>query len=279
MWLHRKVPRRWLCSRCFASWHAVLLDLVQQVPADFAPSGRAAPVLESVRKWQQLQVQLLELQQQKDYESQTAKQAEELEELMSLYDSEIEASDARLVSYGGMLEQELLLFQQDLLRGHRLENLEAAEANSRDAVLELFPGVGGQEAALFTGELLEMYERFADLRGWQFEVESMTEGQPEGAVNFASVRISGSHEENAPFGWLRHESGVHRVQRIPVTEKKGRMQTSSVSVVLLPVAEEADVSLAPGDVRVEISKKSSGPGGQSVNAAHQELWSFSGPSS
>eukprot|EP00913_Durusdinium_trenchii_P002761 g2554.t1 len=130
MWLHRKVPRRWLCSRCFASWHAVLLDLVQQVPADFAPSGRAAPVLESVRKWQQLQVQLLELQQQKDYESQTAKQAEELEELMSLYDSEIEASDARLVSYGGMLEQELLLFQQDLLRGHRLENLEAAEANS-----------------------------------------------------------------------------------------------------------------------------------------------------
>ncbi|CAK9025502.1 unnamed protein product, partial [Durusdinium trenchii] len=77
--------------------------------------------------------------------------------------------------------------------------------------------------------------------------------------------------ENAPFGWLRHESGVHRVQRIPVTEKKGRMQTSSVSVVLLPVAEEADVSLAPGDVRVEISKKSSGPGGQSVNAAHQAV--------
>ena len=78
-------------------------------------------------------------------------------------------------------------------------------------------------------------------------------------------------EETAPYGWLRHESGVHRVQRVPSTERKGRMQTSSTAVVILPVAEKEDVDFAAGDVRIEISKKSSGPGGQSVNAAHQAV--------
>ena len=85
-------------------------------------------------------------------------------------------------------------------------------------------------------------------------------------------------QETAPYGWLRHESGVHRVQRVPATEKKGRMQTSSTAVVVLPVAEEEDVDFAAGDLRIEISKKSSGPGGQSVNAAHQAVRAIHVPS-
>eukprot|EP00435_Cladocopium_sp_Y103_P033083 s756_g8.t1 len=149
----------------------------------------------------------------------------------------------------------------------------AVSTRPPDRVVDRMTAMAEREAALFTGELMNMYERFAEQRGWQFEVESLIEVQPEGAVNFASVRIAaeGHDEENAPFGWLRHESGVHRVQRVPVTERKGRMQTSSVAVVLLPVAEEADVTLSPAEVRIEISKKSSGPGGQSVNAAHQAV--------
>ena len=78
-------------------------------------------------------------------------------------------------------------------------------------------------------------------------------------------------QETAPYGWLRHESGVHRVQRVPSTDKKGRMQTSSAAVVILPVAEEEDVVFSASDLKIEISKKSSGPGGQSVNAAHQAV--------
>lgn len=195
-----------------AGWRSDLLEVVRQVPSDFTPAGRAAPVLESLRKLQLLEVQHAELLQQRDQESKATATAEEMRELMLLYDSELEAAESRLNGFSEMLEQELLIFQREELRGDRLEELDAA-ANGRDAVLELMPGVGGQEAALFAGELMNMYERFAEQRGWQFEVESLIEVQPEGAVNFASVRIAASNhdEENAPFGWLRHESRVQRV--------------------------------------------------------------------
>merc|ERR1712003_567375 len=108
-----------------------------------------------------------------------------------------------------------------------------------------------------------MYERFAISRGWSFDVEQYSDGQNGGLAN-ATARITGSVDEDgaAPFGWLCNESGVHRVQRVPVTDKKGRMQTSSAVVVVMPIAEEADVEIGPNDVKIEISKKSSGPGGQ-----------------
>ena len=107
--------------------------------------------------------------------------------------------------------------------------------------------------------------RSCDWRGRQLQIISYS--------GRAQLELRGltCQQETAPYGWLRHESGVHRVQRVPSTDKKGRMQTSSAAVVVLPIADEEDVDFAPGDLRIEISKKSSGPGGQSVNAAHQAV--------
>eukprot|EP00435_Cladocopium_sp_Y103_P025170 s756_g6.t1 len=140
-----RATKRLAAQRSFsevAGWRSDLLEVVKQVPSDFVPAGRAAPVLESLRKLQMLEVQHAELLEQRDQESQVTA-PEELRELMLLYDSELEASETRLNGFNEMLEQELLIFQREELRGERLEELDAA-ANGRDAVLELMPGVGGQ---------------------------------------------------------------------------------------------------------------------------------------
>lgn len=148
------------------------------------------------------------------------------------------------------------------------------DTDSRDAVLELAPGVGGQEASLFAAELLDMYQRLAEARGWSFEVEHSVDASG-GGLQAATIRVSSpgatGEPEDGVFGWLRFESGVHRVQRVPETDRKGRMQTSGAVVVVLPVALESDIDLPKGDLRIDISKKSSGPGGQSVNASNQAV--------
>merc|ERR1712136_79715 len=189
------------------------------------------------------------------------------EELLQLYDGEVEAVDAQIAVASAHLRDDLLL----AVASHKQSGGDM-NVDGRDAILELAPGVGGQEAALFTAEMWEMYKRCAESRGWDFE-QNKYEEMTGGGLLSAGARISGSadFESCGPFGWLRWDSGVHRVQRIPETDRKGRMQTSSATVVVMPVAEEKDVVLNPGDLRIEISKKSSGPGGQSVNAAHQAV--------
>ncbi|TSA08430.1 MAG: peptide chain release factor 1 [Deltaproteobacteria bacterium] len=131
--------------------------------------------------------------------------------------------------------------------------------DERNTILEIRAGTGGEEAALFVADLFRMYSRFAERRGWKVEIMS---SNPTGIGGFKEIiaLISG---ENV-YSQLKYESGVHRVQRVPVTEAQGRIHTSAVTVALLPEAEEVDVYIDPADIRVDVYR-SSGPGGQSVN--------------
>jgi peptide chain release factor 1 len=131
--------------------------------------------------------------------------------------------------------------------------------DDRDVILEVRPAAGGDEAGLFAGELLDMYLAFAARRGWTARELSRTP-QNVGGIKEAIVEVSGA----GAFAVLKHESGVHRVQRVPATESQGRIHTSTASVAVLPVAEEVDVAVDPGELRIDVFR-SSGPGGQSVN--------------
>ena len=129
----------------------------------------------------------------------------------------------------------------------------------RDALVEIRAGTGGDEAALFAGDLMRMYMRYAESRGWK--VEPM-EASPSDAGGFREVifRVSGDEV----FRWLKYESGVHRVQRVPATEAQGRIHTSTATVAVLPEAEEVDIAIHPDDLRIEVCR-ASGNGGQGVN--------------
>ncbi|GBD31117.1 MAG: peptide chain release factor 1 [Gemmatimonadales bacterium] len=131
--------------------------------------------------------------------------------------------------------------------------------DDRDTILEIRAGTGGDEAALFAADLLRMYLRYAERKGWKTEVISVSEGNL-GGVREAVVKVSGERA----YGRLRHESGVHRVQRVPITEAQGRIHTSAATVAVLPEAEEVDVRIDEKDLRIDVFR-SSGPGGQSVN--------------
>ncbi|MCE0504587.1 peptide chain release factor 1 [Roseivivax sp. GX 12232] len=132
-------------------------------------------------------------------------------------------------------------------------------ADARPAVLEIRPGTGGEEAALFAGDLLRMYQRYAEARGWRFELieEQLTEL---GGVKEVVARIEGAEV----FARLKFESGVHRVQRVPATESGGRIHTSAATVAVLPEAAEVDIEIDPGEIRVD-TMRASGAGGQHVN--------------
>ncbi|MDP9347880.1 MAG: peptide chain release factor 1 [Gemmatimonadota bacterium] len=131
--------------------------------------------------------------------------------------------------------------------------------DDRDAVVEIRAGTGGDEAALFAGDLLRMYQRFAESRGWRVELVSLSEGTA-GGVKEAVFVARGPHA----YGDLRYESGVHRVQRVPATESQGRIHTSAATVAVLPEAEEVDVEINPNDIRIDVFR-ASGAGGQHVN--------------
>ena len=132
-------------------------------------------------------------------------------------------------------------------------------ADDRNAMLEIRPGTGGEEAALFAADLLRMYQRYADLRGWRFE---LIDHQPTelGGLREAVARIGGA----GVFARLKFESGVHRVQRVPETESGGRIHTSAATVAVLPEAEEVDIRIDPNDIRID-TMRASGAGGQHVN--------------
>jgi len=131
--------------------------------------------------------------------------------------------------------------------------------DDRPAVVEIRAGTGGDEAGLFAGDLLRMYQRYAETMGWSVELLQVSEGIP-GAFKEVVFTVRGG----GAYGRLRLESGVHRVQRVPETESQGRIHTSAASVAVLPEAEEVDVRIDPGELRVDVFR-SSGPGGQSVN--------------
>jgi peptide chain release factor 1 len=129
----------------------------------------------------------------------------------------------------------------------------------RDTIVEIRAGTGGNEAALFAADLLRMYLRYAERRGWKAEIVALSEGNV-GGVKEAIFKVSGERT----YGRLRHESGVHRVQRVPATEAQGRIHTSAATVAVLPEAEDVDVKIEEKELKIDVFR-SSGPGGQSVN--------------
>jgi peptide chain release factor 1 len=141
----------------------------------------------------------------------------------------------------------------------RLALLPKDEADARSAILEIRPAAGGDEAALFAAELFAMYQKYAALRGWRFEILEYADTEL-GGVKEAIAEITGRNV----FARLKYESGVHRVQRVPATESQGRIHTSTVTVAVLPEAEEVDVAVDEADLRVDVFR-ASGAGGQHVN--------------
>ncbi|GAB2883672.1 peptide chain release factor 1 [Nocardioides pacificus] len=139
-------------------------------------------------------------------------------------------------------------------------------ADAKDAILEVKSGEGGEESALFAGDLLRMYTRYAETRGWRTEVLDSTPSDLGGYKSVTmAVKAKGTPEPGeAPYALLKFEGGVHRVQRVPVTESQGRVHTSAAGVLVMPEAEQVDVHIDDNDLRIDVYR-SSGPGGQSVN--------------
>ncbi|MGH7501392.1 MAG: peptide chain release factor 1 [Longimicrobiales bacterium] len=165
-------------------------------------------------------------------------------ELVELAESEIEPLEAR---------------ERELLEDLRLRVLPKDPLSDRAAVVEIRAGTGGDEAGLFAADLYRMYTRHAEVRGWTVELVNLSEGE-RGAYKEVIFVVRGPDA----YGDLRHESGVHRVQRVPATESQGRIHTSAATVAVLPEAEEVDVKIRDEELRIDVYR-SSGPGGQSVN--------------
>jgi peptide chain release factor 1 len=153
------------------------------------------------------------------------------------------------------LRERLPALEQSL----RIALLPKDAADARPAILEIRPGTGGEEAALFAGDLLRMYQRYADAKGWRFEIVELAESEL-GGVRELVARVEGE----GVFARLKYESGVHRVQRVPETESGGRIHTSAATVAVLPEAEAVDIDIPATDIRID-TMRASGAGGQHVN--------------
>jgi peptide chain release factor 1 len=138
--------------------------------------------------------------------------------------------------------------------------------DDRDVILEVKAGEGGEESALFAGDLVRMYQRYAERRGWRFEILDAQDSDLGGYKDVSvAIKAKGVPQPgDAPWARLKYEGGVHRVQRVPATESQGRIHTSAAGVLVLPEAEDVDVTVDPNDLRIDVYR-SSGPGGQSVN--------------
>jgi len=208
-------------------------------PAELAKLGKELaelrPLLEAGRRWEETRSALV------DARSLANDPDPELAELAKSELPELEAREAALAA-----ELRALLRPKDPNDG-------------KDAILEIRAGAGGEEAALFAAELFRMYGRYAESRGWKLEpLSESTTGS--GGVKEVIAGVSGKDV----YGRLKYERGVHRVQRVPATEAAGRIHTSTVTVAIMPEAEEVDIAINPADLRIDVFR-ASGPGGQSVN--------------
>ncbi len=188
---------------------------------------------------------------------------EQMEEYLSVL-SDIEEAHAMLddADMRALAEEELPLLRArlpEIEKDLQIALLPKDAADARPAILEIRPGTGGEEAALFAGDLLRMYQRYAETSGWNFEI--IEEQQTElGGIKEVVAHVKGE----GVFVRLKYESGVHRVQRVPETESGGRIHTSAATVAVLPEAEDVDIHLDPNDLRID-TMRSSGAGGQHVN--------------
>jgi peptide chain release factor 1 len=172
---------------------------------------------------------------------------------------ELAAEDASFAAEAVTLEQRI-----EVLEARLRELLLPRDPNdSKDVILEIKAGEGGDESALFAGDLLRMYLRYAERQGWATEVLD-DEPTDLGGHKSVTVAVRSRRPDDAVWARLKFEGGVHRVQRVPATESQGRIHTSAAGVLVLPEAEDVDVQIDPNDLRIDVYR-SSGPGGQSVN--------------
>lgn len=205
---------------------------------------------------------------------QTSRDYSELEEIVEKINAynkaAVELKDANLLRQEAgldtdtikMIDEELLSLEPKLVRLERdikISLLPKDEADAKGAIIEVRAGTGGDEAALFASDLFGMYQRYAELRGWKFEILSISDTGI-GGYKEATAAIHG----NAVFARLKFESGVHRVQRVPTTESSGRIHTSAATVAVLPEAEEVDIKIEDRDLKID-TYRASGAGGQHVN--------------
>ncbi len=177
--------------------------------------------------------------------------AKELSELDPEFSGEVEKLETQLPQVENELEELLL---------------PADPNDDRDVILEIKAGAGGEESALFAGDLLKMYQKYAEIHGWKMEIIDLTDSDL-GGIKDCSVAVKSKGQAipgNTPYSRLKFEGGVHRVQRVPETESQGRIHTSAAGVLVLPEAEEIDVQINMNELRIDVYR-SSGPGGQSVN--------------
>ena len=196
-----------------------------------------APVVEAIEAMRKVNAELADL-------DAMLVDAETDDEMRAMASEEREALAAALPSLDRRLK--VLLLPKDA-------------ADEKSAILEVRAGTGGDEAALFAADLFRMYQRYAELHGWRYELMQASDTGI-GGIKEAIVEIAGK----GVFARLKFESGVHRVQRVPETESSGRIHTSAATVAVLPEAEEVDIEIDEKDLRVDVFR-SSGPGGQSVN--------------
>lgn len=230
------------------------LETLISAPDLFQDRNRAEQLMKEHRRLTELLRHWKELQE-------LYRQREESRELVSADDPDLaEMAQADLEE----IEPRILKLEEEVQ--YSLLPRDATE--DRDALVEIRAGTGGDEAALFAADLLGMYQRYSESQGWKFE---LLDASPNDLGGFKEVTARISGEE--VFRYLKYESGVHRVQRVPVTETQGRIHTSTATVAILPEAEEVDVEIRPEDLRIETCR-AGGAGGQHVNRTESAVQIF-----
>jgi peptide chain release factor 1 len=224
---------------------AIGTSAVQSDPAEYKKQAKAAAELEPlVEKFRVYKAVAGEIAQAKELAASSDA------DMRALAEEELEGLEARREQLEGELK--VLLLPKD-------------PNDEKNVIVEIRGGTGGEEAALFAGDLYRMYTRFAERHGWKLEVMSLSEAG-QGGIKEVIVNIEGK----GVYSQLKYESGVHRVQRVPATEASGRIHTSTATVAVLPEADEVDITIDPKDLRID-TFCSSGPGGQSVNTTYSAV--------
>ncbi|MBT8412937.1 MAG: peptide chain release factor 1 [Boseongicola sp.] len=223
-----------------------IIGRFQFLEAKMAGGAEGSEIAQLAREYSELKPVVEEIHHYQELVSAEAEAQQMLEdpEMRALAEEELSALKARLPE----VEQAL-----------RIALLPRDAADARPAIVEIRPGTGGEEAALFAGDLLRMYQRYAEAKGWRFTIVEFAETEL-GGVKEVVANVSGE----GVFARLKYESGVHRVQRVPETESGGRIHTSAATVAVLPEAEDVDIDIPATDIRID-TMRASGAGGQHVN--------------